>query len=155
MIPTYNCAKYLVKTLESVLEQDPGPEQMQIEVVDDVSTKDDPEAVVRELGKGRVQFHRQEKNVGPTPNFNTCLKRSRGYWVHILHGDDFVLPGFYAKLSRMIARHSQVALASSRVFSSMKTGSSTGCQAEFGKWKSDNKGVIFFTGIRYNLRVSH
>ena len=42
MIPTYNCAKYLRETLVSVLAQDPGPEQMQIEVVDDYSTKDEP-----------------------------------------------------------------------------------------------------------------
>jgi GT2 family glycosyltransferase len=56
MIPTYNCANYLAQTLESVLAQDPGPERMQIEVIDDCSTKDDPEAVVREIGKGRVSF---------------------------------------------------------------------------------------------------
>ena len=49
MIPTYNCANYLRETLTSVLTQDPGVELMQIEVVDDHSTKDDPEAVVREL----------------------------------------------------------------------------------------------------------
>ena len=34
MIPTFNCAKYLRETLGSVLAQDPGPERMQIEVVD-------------------------------------------------------------------------------------------------------------------------
>src|SRR5215470_11545792 len=56
MIPTYNCAKYLRETLTSVLAQDPGAEQMQIDVVDDCSTEDDPEAVVRELGS-RVVFH--------------------------------------------------------------------------------------------------
>jgi hypothetical protein len=38
MIPTYKAqADYLVETLNSVLQQDPGPEQMQIEVVDDCS----------------------------------------------------------------------------------------------------------------------
>ncbi len=42
MIPTYNCAGYLRETLASVLSQDPGPEIMQIEVIDDRSTQDDP-----------------------------------------------------------------------------------------------------------------
>ena len=42
MIPTYHCARYLAETLASVLDQDPGPEAMQIEVVADHSTADDP-----------------------------------------------------------------------------------------------------------------
>ena len=98
MIPTFNCADYLVETLKSVLQQAPGPEEMHIEVIDDCSTKDDPEKVVREIGKGRVQFYRQPKNGGAIPNFNTCVHRSIGYWVHVLHGDDYVLPGFYEAL---------------------------------------------------------
>ena len=53
MIPTYNCAALLRETLKGVLAQDPGPERMQIEVIDDASTKDDPEAVVREQGRPR------------------------------------------------------------------------------------------------------
>jgi glycosyltransferase involved in cell wall biosynthesis len=95
MIPTYNCADYLRQTLKSVLEQDPGPVRMQIEVVDNCSIKDDPEAVVKEIGKGRVSFFRQPKNVGAQANFNTCIQRARGHWVHILHSDDAVMPGFY------------------------------------------------------------
>jgi glycosyltransferase involved in cell wall biosynthesis len=98
MIPTYNCANYLERTLRSVLEQAPKADVMQIEVVDDCSTKDDPEAVVRDVGRGRVSFYRQPQNVGPIRNFNTCVARSVGQIVHILHGDDVVLPGFYKAL---------------------------------------------------------
>lgn len=103
MIPTFNCAQYLRQTLESILSQDPGPEQMQIEVVDDCSTKDDPEAVVRAVGGSRVNFYRQPRNGGATTNFNTCIERSRGQLVHILHGDDFVLPNFYEVVNRQAA----------------------------------------------------
>lgn len=99
MIPTFNCAKYLRETLESVLAQDPGPEQMQIEVVDDCSDKDDPEEVVKEIGRSRVSFYRKSVNEGAIRNFNTCIERSRGYLVHILHGDDLVEPGFYRKFA--------------------------------------------------------
>jgi glycosyltransferase involved in cell wall biosynthesis len=99
MIPTYQCAGYLRETLAAVLAQDPGPERMQIEVVDDASS-DDPQAVVEELGRGRVGFYRQPANVGHTANFNTCLERARGELVHLLHGDDSVLPGFYDTMER-------------------------------------------------------
>ncbi len=116
MIPTYNCAKYLRQTLESVLCQDPGADQMQIEVVDDCSTKDDPEAVVKEVGNGRVGFFRKPQNEGATANFNTCIQRSRGHLVHILHGDDYVLPGFYAKIANMANQHPEVSLLATRSF---------------------------------------
>jgi GT2 family glycosyltransferase len=100
MIPTYNCAHYLRETLASVLAQDLGPELMQIEVIDDCSTKDNPEAVVAELGKGRVSFYRQPNNVGHVKNFETCLQRSRGQLIHQLHGDDCVCDRFYRKLEQ-------------------------------------------------------
>jgi glycosyltransferase involved in cell wall biosynthesis len=114
MIPTYNCAKYLRETLASVLAQDPGSEHMQIEVVDDCSSKDDPEAVVREMGLGRVVFYRQQANVGHTRNFETCLRHSRGYLIHLLHGDDAVRPGFYAKIEAIFAGHPEIGAAFSR-----------------------------------------
>jgi len=97
MIPAYNATEYLRETLQSVLCQDRGADEMQIEVVDNCSTIGDPERLVRELSDGRVRFYRQPKNVGPIENFNTCIRRARGEWIHILHSDDKVLPGFYSR----------------------------------------------------------
>jgi glycosyltransferase involved in cell wall biosynthesis len=114
MIPTYNCANYLQATLTSVLAQDPGRELMQIEVVDDCSTQDDPEAIVRALAGDRVSFYRQPQNVGHIQNFDTCLQRSRGSLIHLLHGDDLVLPGFYRKLQAGFDRHPEIGAAFSR-----------------------------------------
>lgn len=95
MIPTYNCADLLTATLEGVLAQAPGPDEMEIEVVDDCSTRDHPEDVTRRVGDGRVGFFRHRANVGVSANFTACVRRSRGQWVHLLHGDDVVFPGFY------------------------------------------------------------
>jgi glycosyltransferase involved in cell wall biosynthesis len=111
MIPTYNCAGYLRETLASVLAQDPGFDQMQIEVIDDHSTKDDPERVVAELGQSRVAFYRQSRNVGHTENFATCLRRSKGKLIHLLHGDDCVGPGFYRAMHRPFAEHPEIGAA--------------------------------------------
>jgi glycosyltransferase involved in cell wall biosynthesis len=49
MIPSYNSADLLAETLASVLDQDPGPEEMQIEVVDDASTDGRVDAVIRRI----------------------------------------------------------------------------------------------------------
>jgi glycosyltransferase involved in cell wall biosynthesis len=111
MIPTFNCSRYLGDTLSSVLAQDPGPDLMQIEVVDDHSNEDDPEAIVRRIGQGRVQFYRQARNVGIAKNFATCLNRSRGRLVHLLHGDDCVRDGFYAKLGPAFDAHPEIGAA--------------------------------------------
>jgi glycosyltransferase involved in cell wall biosynthesis len=111
MIPTYNCAEYLRETLASVLAQDPGVEVMQIEVVDDRSTQDDPAAVVEELGRGRVGFYQQTQNVGHVKNFQACLERSRGHLIHLLHGDDCVCPGFYHKLQQAFDQKPEIGAA--------------------------------------------
>ena len=101
MIPAYNCQQYLVGNILSVLQQDPGAEHMQIEVVDDCSTDTDVERLVREIGKGRVAYYRQSQNVGSLRNFETCLNRATGYFIHLLHGDDQVKPGFYAEIEKL------------------------------------------------------
>lgn len=100
MIPCYNCARFLEQTLLSVLQQDFGEDMMQIEVIDDCSTKDDPEALVNLIGNGRVHFFRQPFNVGAVKNFNTCIERAKGEFVHILHGDDWVQDGIYKTISK-------------------------------------------------------
>ncbi|MBE9039588.1 glycosyltransferase family 2 protein [Oscillatoriales cyanobacterium LEGE 11467] len=125
IIPTYNCANYLRETLASVLAQDPGPEVMQIEVVDDCSTADDPAAVVAELGKGRVSFYQQPENVGYIRNYETCLQRSRGRWIHILHGDDCVREGFYRQMQQAFENNSELGAAFCRTIK----------MDEFSRWQ--------------------
>lgn len=112
MIPIYNCREdYLRETLQSVLAQDPGIAEMQIEVLDNCSTTGDPEALVRELGGGRILFHRNTHNLGMAGNFNACIERARGLWVHILHGDDTVRPDFYARARAGVTAHPEVGAA--------------------------------------------
>ena len=110
MIPAFNCAAYLEETLQSVLAQDQGAERMQIEVVDDASSEA-IEPLVERIGKGRVGYFRQASNVGQVANFATCLTRARGEIVHLLHGDDLVLDGFYAALERGFAGDRRIGAA--------------------------------------------
>ena len=125
MIPTYNNIKYLEKTLKSVLEQAPDSDVMQIEVVDDCSTQDDVEAIVKRVGGDRVSFYRQPKNTGLIANWNTCIQRARGHWVHILHQDDLVLPGFYLRLQTSLENEENIGAAFCRHFYINEQGSQT------------------------------
>lgn len=112
MIPTYRPdEKYLRQTFESVLQQDPGPEQMQIEVVDNCSPGVEVEAMVKSIAGDRIRFSRTQRNLGPAGAWNTCIERSCGQWVHILHADDFVLDGFYAGLRESLAAQERVGAA--------------------------------------------
>ena len=44
--------------------------------------------------------------------FSTCaLKRARGHWVHILHDDDWVRPGFYDALQKGIEQTPEIGAA--------------------------------------------
>lgn len=115
MIPTYNGADLLRRTLASVLVQDPGRATMEVLVVDDCSTSGDPASVVAEVGAGRVGFRRNPANLGATRTFNACLEQARGRWIHLLHGDDMILPGFYAECSRIIEAHPEAVMIVSQV----------------------------------------
>lgn len=111
MIPVYNGLAYLEQTLNSVLVQDMGPDIMQIEVVDDVSNEGDVAAIVERVGKGRVTYYRQPVNVGNVRNFETCIKRAVGEFVHILHGDDYVEPGFFKAVTQLFADYPEAGAA--------------------------------------------
>jgi glycosyltransferase involved in cell wall biosynthesis len=114
LIPTHNCAHYLKETLISVLQQYPGEDKMEIIVIDDYSTLDDPESVVKQYGQGCVQFIRQKQNVGKVKNYETGLQASKGIYIHQLHGDDKVRPGFYATMEELLKKYPDAGAAFSR-----------------------------------------
>ncbi|HEY4376049.1 MAG TPA: glycosyltransferase family A protein, partial [Acidimicrobiales bacterium] len=105
MLPTHDDADLLARALASVLAQDPGRDQMQIEVVDDASTIGDAAALARELAGDRIQVHRLPDNVGASGTFTECVRRARGRWVHLLHADDLVRPGFYDAYRATLESH--------------------------------------------------
>jgi glycosyltransferase involved in cell wall biosynthesis len=117
MIPVFNPQyDYLKQTLESVLIQVTDESEMQIEVVDDCSTEGDVEAWVKAIGQGRIRYTRQRRNLGLLANWNDCIKQAKGKWVHLLHQDDLVLPGFYDHLKSSIQHQEAIGAAFCRHF---------------------------------------
>ncbi|HEY9862736.1 MAG TPA: glycosyltransferase [Candidatus Obscuribacterales bacterium] len=104
IIPNYNGEKYIEQVLNSVLTQAPSSEEMEIIIVDDCSTNPEIETIVKNIGKNRVKFYRQPQNLGLIPNWNDCIKRATGQWIHLLHQDDLVLPGFYTRMRELLEK---------------------------------------------------
>ena len=88
IIPVYNRAHLLKRTLQSVLAQ--NFRDFEIVVVDDGS-HDDPKAVVDAVGDARIRFIRQENKGGGAAR-NAGLDAARGRYVALLDSDDEFLP---------------------------------------------------------------
>ncbi|WP_414622975.1 glycosyltransferase [Calothrix sp. CCY 0018] len=92
---------YILECFVSILTQWNGKEEMEIVVVDDnspIPLKD----LVDELGIGIISYYRNNENRGAYRNFNTAVAMSKGKWIHLLHDDDYVLPGFYNRLRQSL-----------------------------------------------------
>jgi len=111
IIPTHNCALYLRETLQSVLTQALPPNKMEIIVVDDYSSEDNPKAVVDEIGQNRVIFLDHDRNVGKVNNYATGIKASKGIFIHLIHGDDTIQPGFYSKMEYLFTHFAEIGAA--------------------------------------------
>jgi glycosyltransferase involved in cell wall biosynthesis len=139
MIPTYKAqTDYLAETLKSVLQQDPGPAQMQIEVVDDCSPDGAPVQLVHDIAGDRVTVHREPINNGMAGTWNRCIELARGEWIHILHDDDIVLPGFYERLYEGVTSNPHIGMA----FCRFAIIDDNGHWKELGPLESATPGVL-------------
>ena len=112
MLPTYEPDEKLRRAIESVLAQAPSGDQMQIAVVDDASERTNVRALVQAADPaGRVELIRHDSRLGLGGNWNRAVAAARGDLVHLLHQDDYVLPGFYARIDRMFHRTPSIGMA--------------------------------------------
>lgn len=112
MLPTYRPTDTLAVALASVLTQAASAAEMQITVVDDGSPAGLVEGIVRSIDPtGRVAVVRHGERLGLAGNWNRAIELAHGELVHLLHQDDYVLPGFYARLDRGLRRTPDTGMA--------------------------------------------
>lgn len=114
ILSVYRRTHYLEQALRSVLAQAPGPDEMQIEVVSDGgddAIQKEIEAMVRSIAGDRVVIYLHPIRAGHPEIFNICVRRARGHWVHILHDDDWIAPGFYEAIRCGIHRAPEIGAA--------------------------------------------
>ncbi|MDF0643633.1 MAG: glycosyltransferase family A protein [Nitrospira sp.] len=90
VIPAYNCASYILETLDSVIRQDYP--KLEVIVIDDGST-DHTKEVVGNVESDRVKYVYQPNSGGPSGPRNTGIQHAQGKYVAFLDSDDIMLPG--------------------------------------------------------------
>jgi glycosyltransferase involved in cell wall biosynthesis len=101
IIPTYNRACFIARTIRSVLDQSYA--QFEIIVVDDGST-DHTATVVEELKNAKVYYYRKENGErAAARNYGT--DRAMGDYITFLDSDDLLYPDYLQRAAEAIQNH--------------------------------------------------
>lgn len=111
-IPTYNRAHYLKEAIDSVLNQ--TFQDYELLILDNAST-DNTSEVVSSYKDERIQYVRNENNIGPINNFNKAIDLANGDYLIIFHDDDIMLPQLLEKEAQVLDNNENVVLVCSNV----------------------------------------
>ncbi len=97
IMPSYNTAQYISKSIQSVLMQ--TYKDWELIIIDDCSTDNTDEVVITFLSDKRIRYLKNEKNCGAAASRNRALREAKGKWIAFLDSDDLWMPD---KLKRQI-----------------------------------------------------
>lgn len=97
IMPTYNCGRFIRESIDSVLSQ--TYTNWELLIVDDCST-DETETIIAGYSDKRIQYMRNEHNMGAALTRNRALREAKGKYIAFLDADDVWLPH---KLEKQIA----------------------------------------------------
>jgi len=104
LVPSYNGAKYLRESLDSLLAQTYRP--IEIILLDDASTDETP--AIAAAYAGRIAYVRQPANLGIYQNVNAGIAQARGDLLATYHADDIYLPTIVEAQVAYFERHPEV-----------------------------------------------
>ena len=102
IIPLYNKAPYVAKTVESVLAQTHG--DYELIIIDNGST-DGSNGVIAQITDPRIRIVRLEENVGVSNARNKGVELSTAPYVTFLDADDWWEPTFLEEMAALTERH--------------------------------------------------
>lgn len=102
IIPLYNKAPYVRKTIESVLGQTFDDYEL---VIIDNGSNDGSSEIVAEFTDSRIRIVRLEENVGVSNARNKGVELSIALYITFLDADDWWEPTFLEEMAGLIKRH--------------------------------------------------
>jgi glycosyltransferase involved in cell wall biosynthesis len=95
VIPTYNCSKYLIGAIDSVLNQTYS--NLEVIVVDDGSKDNTKQILGPYIDSKKIKYFYQE-NKGPSSARNKGIREAAGKYIAFLDADDLWLDSFLSKM---------------------------------------------------------
>ena len=106
-IPVYNGERFIKQAIESVLDQ--TYPNFILKIVDNCST-DNTQEIINSFDDPRIEYIRNEKNIGMLPNWKKALDSANTKYVAVLFADDFYKPNFLEKTVHILENNSDIAL---------------------------------------------
>jgi glycosyltransferase involved in cell wall biosynthesis len=113
-LPVYNGEKFIHKCLDSLLKQ---TFKNFIIIISDNASTDNTKKICQEYSQKdkRIQYIRQEKNIGLLPNFNFVLEQSNSEFFMWMGVDDYILPDYIKKNMDILVSNSNVVGSVSKI----------------------------------------
>ena len=86
IMPAYNCENYIAVAIQSVLAQEVP---LELIIIDDNSSDGTAEVIRSYCQDSRVQYVRNEKNMGVAKSRNKGMDMARGKYIAFLDADDY------------------------------------------------------------------
>ena len=146
-IPTYNGAKYLRESVESVLGQ--TCRDFELVLIDDASS-DETWAIAQAYARmdPRVLAIRNSKTLGLVANFNQCIELTKGRYVCVWHQDDVMTPQNIEKKVALLEANPQVGFVHSNILMIDDDG-----QILSEHWESDSRQDCVCPGTDFFLKM--
>ncbi|MBK7562739.1 MAG: glycosyltransferase family 2 protein [Chitinophagaceae bacterium] len=106
IIPTYNRAGLISKTIDSVLQQ--SFQDFEIVIVDNKSTDNTAEVLQPYLQDERIRFHVQEQNYERSRSRNKGMELAQGRYLTFLDSDDLLYKNSLELASQYVQSHDSV-----------------------------------------------
>lgn len=105
IMPSWNTAKYIGDSIQSVIDQ--TYQNWELIIVDDCST-DNTDDVVASFNDSRIKYFKNSKNSGAALTRNRALREAVGEWIAFLDSDDLWKPEKLEKQVSFMIRNNYV-----------------------------------------------
>jgi glycosyltransferase involved in cell wall biosynthesis len=105
VIPAFNRSVFLRQAISSVLAQTHS--DFELIISDDASTDDTP-AVVGAFQDRRIQYFRNDRNLGLVANWNAGFRRAEGAYITLLEDDNWMRPEYLARAVTTLDQHPEI-----------------------------------------------